>query len=178
MTGTYIDSFDKPLLHALATIRFFTIQSNLLIGVIFLLYSISDKPFIKNIIGGPIVYISITFLGFFIMIEKFWDPVGVSLVGSIFNHYIVPFLSLTFIFLFKKNFEFKSRDIKLWIIYPLLYLIFLLIYGSISSDYIYTFLDLNTISTIQFIITVLLIIMIFIILSLSLIFISRKKASS
>ena len=40
MIGTAIDSISNPLLSALGTLRYFTIQSNIIVGIAFLLYAL------------------------------------------------------------------------------------------------------------------------------------------
>ncbi|XFA98742.1 Pr6Pr family membrane protein [Candidatus Izemoplasma sp. B36] len=178
MIGTAIDSISNPLLSALGTIRYFTIQSNIIVGIAFLLYALLSNSKTKSLIGASVVYITITFLGFSIMLERLWDPEGIPLIGSTFNHYIIPVLSILYILIFRNDFYFKNDEIKKWIIYPLSYLVFLIVFGLSTNDFIYPFLDLKDIGVILFIVSILVIILIFTLISYLLISITRKEKAS
>lgn len=176
--GTILDNPDSPFLSAAGTIKYFTIQSNLLIAIFFwLLFFLQDnhKWLNSTILGGISIYITITFLGYAIFLEGIYDPEGIALVGTIINHYITPLLVIAFVILFRKEYYYRKEMIKKWLIYPLLYLVFFIMYGLITSDYFYPFLDFNSLGILWFFISVTGIIIIFLVLSCSLIFMSKSK---
>lgn len=175
MVGTAIDSIQYPLLSALSTLRYFTIQSNLIIFVSFLLHAFLWNSTTKKLVGGSVLYITITFLGFAIMLESTWDPVGISLIGSILNHYLVPIVSILYLIFFREEFKFKFEDIKQWILYPIFYLIFLLFFGLSTGDYLYPFMDIGELGVVTFIITVIVFVIILVAMSYILIKLTNKK---
>lgn len=178
MIGSAIDNPTMPLLSSLQTLRYFTIQSNLIVVVYFwLLFSLKldkNKKF-NDMLGGVTVYITITFIVFAIMLARTWNPVGISQVGNILNHYIVPLLTIGFLIQFRKEYHFSFSNIKFWIIYPLIYGIFVLIHGAITLDYLYPFFEIDTNGIWYFLISVFTIIILFFFLSCSFIYLTKKK---
>ncbi|MCK5731933.1 MAG: Pr6Pr family membrane protein, partial [Tenericutes bacterium] len=138
-----LDNSTFPMTSAISIFRYFTIQTNVIVGLYFLIYLFakkSKKLQLQKHFGGVVIYITMTFLGYVIFLEKLWNPVGLALVGNILNHYIVPLSTIAFLVIFRKDFSFKFIDTKKWIVYPIVYLIFLVINGMITSDYLYPFL--------------------------------------
>ena len=178
MIGSAIDNPGSPLISALQTFRYFTIQSNLIVIVYFwLIFSLKldkNKKF-NDFLGGVTVYITITFLVFAIMLAGTWNPNGVSQLGNILNHYITPLLTIGFLVWYRQEYNFEFSNIKKWIIYPLLYVVFVLIHGSITSDYIYPFFEVDTLGIWYFLISVFSIVTLFLILSSSLVFLTKKN---
>ena len=176
--GTMIDNPDSPILSGLGILKYFTIQSNLFIATYFWLNYIKKgdhKLLSSTILGAISVYITITFLGYAIFLEAIYDPTGIALVGTILNHYVTPLLVIAFVIIFRKGYKYQFSDLKKWIIYLLVYLVFFLIYGAITSDYYYVFLDLNELGLVWFLISVTGLISLFLLLSCSLIYISKSK---
>ncbi len=176
--STAIDNPDTPLISSLLTLRYFTIQSNLIVLTYFwmLFYLKLDKNVKFNkFLGGVTVYITITFLVFAIALQKTWHPEGIGLVGNILNHYVVPIGTLAFLGWFKKDYLFTFSDIKTWLIYPIVYLVFLVIQGLISGDYIYPFFQIDEVGVLPFIYGILGVILLFLGLSAASIFITSKN---
>jgi hypothetical protein len=123
----------------------FTIQSNFLIWLWCLLaLQWMGTPRYDRLTGNLkaalTVYIAVTFLVFFILIEPRYDPEGIRWWSSLFNHYLLPWA-------FISDFVIAERTRLGWtwpiksLIYPLLYLVVVLVYGQMSGDYLYYFLN-------------------------------------
>ena len=125
--------------------------------------------------GAVSIYITITFLGYAIFLEGIYDPEGIALVGTLINHYVTPLLVIGYVILFRKEYRFEKGQIKYWLVYLFVYLIFFLIYGGITNDYFYPFLDLNALGFLWFLISVTGLISVFFLLSCSLIFMSKSN---
>lgn len=178
MIGSALDNPLTPFGSALGTLRYFTIQSNIIVIVyfwlLFLLKFDKHKKF-NDSFGGVTVYISITFIVFAIMLARTWNPSGISQVGNILNHYVVPLLTLGYLIWFRKSYNFRLSNIKSWIIYPILYVIFVLIHGAFTQDYLYPFFEIDTIKIGYFLLAFLGIVTLFFILSISYIFLTKNK---
>ncbi len=178
MIGSALDNPSTPLISALSTLRYFTIQSNLIVIIYFwLLFSLKldkHKKF-NDLLGGVTVYISITFMVFAIMLARTWSPDGISQLGNILNHYVVPLLTIGFLIWFRKLYNFQFRNIKYWIIYPILYVTFVLIHGAFTQDYLYPFFEIDVIGIDYFLLAFLSIVTLFFVLSTAYILLTNNR---
>lgn len=142
----FIEYPDAPLM-SLQIFKYFTIQSNLIAIVYFWLYfSLRlhyKSPTFQKLSGMVMVCITITFLVYLVFLEPVYDPVGLNLLGSILLHYINPLLVVGFVLYYRRDYELTISDIKLWFVYPITYLVFLLLHGIISTDYLYPFFQVS-----------------------------------
>jgi hypothetical protein len=149
----FIEFPDAPL-RSVSIFKYFTIQSNLIAIIYFWLY-FSLQLHYKNrifqrLIGMVVVCITITFLVFLFFLEPTYDPVGLDLLGSILLHYINPVLVVGFVLYYRKDYDVQYDDIILWLSYPLLYILFLVILGVITNDYLYPFFQVSEVGVIGF----------------------------
>lgn len=152
----------------LGLIKYFTIQSNLIVFVYFVLGlfdTICEKELYKKFLPGVVIYIAITFVVFAIMLQGTFEITGIRIVGNLLVHYITPILSIIYLFVFNKNI-YQVKDMLLWVIYPVVYIIFVVIYGLITKDFLYPFFDIYTNGLLSFIITFIVLLLFFLILSL------------
>lgn len=174
----YFVNPDKPLA-SLRIFKYFTIQSNLVAVIYFwILYSLrvdlkSEKW--KNLIGGVMIYTTITFLVFAIVLEPLWEESGLELLGSICLHYINPLLIIGYVGYYRKEFSFKLKDSLTWIIYPSFYLVFLTILGLITGDFLYPFFQISVIGVLGYIGVIIGLVGLFFLLSFLLVKILSKK---
>ncbi len=134
------------------TIRFFsffTILTNLLVAVYFTLAVIKQKKGGLSVLNKPgiltavTVYITIVGLVYQIVLRHIWEPTGIQMIVDELLHSIIPALVVFFWFLYEDKSMIKYRQIPQWLIYPLLYLIYILIRGSFSDFYPYPFVDVG-----------------------------------
>jgi hypothetical protein len=169
---------DTPLM-SLQLFKYFTVQSNLFAVIYFwLLYSLkidekSEKA--KNLLGGVMIYTTITFLIFAIVLERLYTEQGFTLVGSILLHYINPILIIGYTVYYKKEYSYQLKDTITWIIYPLLYLVFMIIWGSITGDYLYPFFQVAEVGISGLILSILGLLVLFLLMSFSVVKILSKK---
>lgn len=177
----FLSGVSQPFIEGVKTFRYFTIQSNLIVALYFgLSYTNkwnNSKKF-DSLMGGVAIYITITFIVFMTMIDPYLTQVGLSLIGSIFLHYIVPALVIVFLIHYRYEYHFSSRDPFIWLIYPLSYLIFMLIYGKITNDYIYPFFQVDEIGVFRLIIMITIMILFFTFLSFLLVKILSKRENA
>jgi len=176
--ATGLDNPLTPWASALSTLKYFTIQSNIIVILYFALFSfgkLRDNTMFIKLIGAVVVYITITFLVFAVMLQGTWNPVGLALLGSVLNHYVVPLMVISFFITYRKKYQFVKKDILQWLVYPLVYLLFLIIHGIISNDYIYPFFEIDDYGLLYFLVAFIGIMTLFFILSFGAILLTKKK---
>ena len=169
---------DSPL-HSLHIFKYFTVQSNLVAVIYFMLLfgmniDLKNEKW-KNLVGGVMIYTTITFLVFAIVLEGLWVEQGLSLLGSIFLHYINPLLIIGYVVYYRKEFDYKIRDSFAWIIYPILYLTFLVFWGMVTGDFLYPFFQVSEIGVFGLIISIIGLVGLFFVLSFLVVKILSKK---
>lgn len=128
---------------------FFTILTNILVAICFTTLWLKPKNkwelfFLNNKTQTAItLYIVIVGLVYNLILRFLWAPAGLQKIADEILHSVIPLLVLLFWFLFtyKKNLVF--RDILPWLLYPFLYLVYILIRGHFYNFYPYPFIDVN-----------------------------------
>lgn len=133
------------------TLSTFTIQTNVFVAVWTTVVLVApesrfgqwlQKPVVR---GAVLVYITVTFTVFAALLDSLWDPEGLTEVLSIVTHYIVPIAFIIDWLITEKHGTYEWRMVLWWYLYPLAYLGYLVMRGSVTGDYIYPFLDLDEI---------------------------------
>ncbi len=126
---------------------FYTILTNLLVALCFtfLLFSPASKwgKFFArtNVSTALAVYIAVVGLTYNIVLRPLWNPQGLQKVVDELLHSVIPVLYIVYWFLFARKNQLQWRDILPWLIFPLLYLVVILVLGSFSGYYPYPFVD-------------------------------------
>ena len=138
--------FTKPE----ATARFFsyfTILSNIMVAVsttAFFLFPRSKmsnffkKPFI---ISAITVYIFMVGVGYNLLLRGTWNPQGWHRVSDEIMHVVDPILFVLYWYFFVPKKSLQSKYVVLWVAWPAVYSVFMLIRGAIDGFYPYSFLD-------------------------------------
>lgn len=132
------------------TIRFFsffTILTNTLVTGYF--FYISGKalrrktpgPYHFGTLTAITVYITIVGLVYQMLLRHTWQPTGLQKVVDEMLHSLNPALVIIYWLLNRKAGPLKYNRIGPWLIYPLVYLAYVLIRGHFSGFYPYPFLD-------------------------------------
>ena len=138
------------------TIRFFsyfTILTNSLVALCFTvlcsgkvsrLYSFVSRA---EVLTAVSIYILVVGLVYQIVLRANWDPTGLQRVVDELLHSVIPVYFLAYWFLFVPRGALGWKVIPFWLVYPLTYLVYILIRGAYSGFYPYPFVDLNEISS-------------------------------
>ena len=128
------------------TIRFFsffTILTNLIVAVYFTIQAIKHPSQTDN--SGKLtaitIYIIIVGLIYQIVLRSTWNPTGMQKIVDEILHTIIPVLVLVYWFLYEIKNSLSYRQIPKWAIYPLIYLLYILIRGNFSGFYPYPFVN-------------------------------------
>lgn len=166
---------------------YFTILSNTLVALYFTLLSwrnINTKKQSKinlKALTAITVYIAIVGIVYQIALRHIWDPQGLQKIVDELLHSVIPLLVLLYWILQQGHKELKYKDSFLWLLFPLLFLIYTVIRGHYTSFYPYPFLDVNVIGFNKVILNSLILTIVFLVFSIALIWINRimhKKKTS
>ena len=134
------------------TIRFFsfyTILTNILIALYstFLLLKPDSgwgKYFSRPSVATAItIYILVVGITYNLILRQIWNPQGWDKVADELLHLAIPILFLVYWLIFVPKGTLKSGNVFPWLIYPLVYFIWTMIFGTLSGFYPYFFIDVN-----------------------------------
>jgi hypothetical protein len=126
---------------------FYTILTNLLVAFCFtfLLFSPGSKRgkfFARTRIATALaVYIAVVGLTYNIVLRPLWNPQGLQMIIDELLHSVIPVIYILYWFLFAHKNQLHWKDALPWLIFPLVYLIVILVLGSFSGYYPYPFVD-------------------------------------
>jgi hypothetical protein len=163
---------------------FYTILTNILIAccTTFLLLKprVHQDHFFsrKATLAAFTLYITIVGLVYNLILRQIWEPRGLQLIVDELLHTIIPIAFLFFWLLFVSKNELKWKNILSWLIYPLIYIILILIRGKLSGFYPYPFIDVSKLGFSKVILNCSILMIVFLILSLLLIGIGKLMKKS
>ena len=126
-------------------------------------------PWFDRLLGGIVIYLTITFAIYAILLEATYQVQGLDLIGNITLHYINPILVVGYLLIYRKDFTFTYKDIGLWIIFPVAYLIFMVVHGLITGDYLYPFFQVSEVGVVGLISMIGILLGIFFLLSIAIV---------
>ncbi|MBL7698782.1 MAG: Pr6Pr family membrane protein [Chitinophagaceae bacterium] len=124
---------------------YYTILTNILLAWVCTRLFIKNEDSAKNqkVLTAILVYILTVGLTYNAILRALWQPQGLQLIVDNLLHTVIPLLYLVFwIFCVRKN-DLKWKDVLPWLIYPFVYLIYILVRGAVSGVYPYPFIDVN-----------------------------------
>ena len=126
---------------------FFTILTNLIVAIYFtwLLFrknnEVTSLPKRNNNLTAVTVYILVVGLVYQVVLRSLWHPEGLQKLVDELLHTIIPAAVLIFWLVYQNFDRLKWKSILSWLIYPLVYLVYVLIRGKSSGYYPYPFVD-------------------------------------
>lgn len=126
---------------------FFTIQSNILVALCFTFLWLKPKSKWGSFFPNPknataiTLYITIVGIVYNAILRFLWAPTGLQKVADELLHLVIPILVFVFwiVFVPKKALGFKG--IFPWLIFPSVYLVYILIRDAFFGFYPYPFID-------------------------------------
>lgn len=125
---------------------YFTIQSNVLAAYTSLTLAANpdrDGPVWRVARAGALVGMTVTFIVYVTVLAPIVDLHGAAWWTDIGFHYVAPIMTVVGWLVFGPWPRLDRRSLGLMIIWPVSYLVYVLIYGAISSWYPYPFLDVD-----------------------------------
>ena len=128
---------------------FFTILTNILTASVFTAVAFQPKEGWGKWLWGPsvqaaaAVYIVIVGMVYQLLLRQLWNPQGAQWVADVLLHSIVPVGYAVYWLLFAPRAGLSWKDAITWLIYPGVYLVYILARGAVSGLYPYPFVDVN-----------------------------------
>jgi hypothetical protein len=128
---------------------FFTILTNLMVCCQLWVLCLPVPARIKHFFNASrvqtalTIYILLVGLVYNTLLRSLWNPTGLQRVVDELLHTVMPLFMLIFWILFAKKGGLGFRDLLYWSIYPLLYLVYILVKGHFSGYYPYPFLNVE-----------------------------------
>jgi len=126
---------------------FFTILTNLLVVVCCTILLLKQGTKAWRFFSAPstltalAVYITVVGMVYNIVLRFLWDPQGLQFVVDELLHSVIPVLFIIFWLISIKGVAISWKNIFPWMIYPLAYFIYILIFGAFSGFYPYPFIN-------------------------------------
>jgi hypothetical protein len=126
---------------------YFTILTNLFVAVCVTAILLSprsrmgqyfSKPAIQS---GIALYILVVGLTYSVALRHIWNPVGLQYIADRVLHDAIPVLFIVYWAFFVPKDSLKWGDPLWWLVYPLVYIVYVMIRGEFVNEYPYYFLD-------------------------------------
>lgn len=140
-----IENSTAPI--AESTIRFFsyfTILTNIIVACYFTSVLFSKKdPSQPNILTAITLYITVVGLIYQLLLRQVWDPKGLQKVVDELLHTIIPITVIIYWYFYSNKSMLQYPKMFGWFLYPIAYLVYVLIRGYYSGFYPYPFIDVS-----------------------------------
>ena len=137
---------DTAVLRGLNVFAYFTVWSNVLVGVTSLLLALDvkrDSTLFRTPRLVAVVAIIITFLVYHVALAHLLDLDSSALAADTILHTVVPALAVVGWLMFGTRVMTSTRVVQLTALYPATYMVFALIRGAITGWYPYPFADVG-----------------------------------
>jgi len=131
----------KNLAGAFNLFSYFTIQSNLIVGIVLLASTLTPSLRSDSLLRAATFWILITGIVFNVLLSKVYHPTGLAAVISVVHHTATPLAMLANWIFFEEKGRTRMRDIGLWLAYPVVYLTGSMVRGLIDGFYPYWFIN-------------------------------------
>ncbi|WP_198673848.1 Pr6Pr family membrane protein [Chitinophaga alhagiae] len=122
---------------------FFTVQSNILTAAGCTALLLKPGGFFSraSVQAALLLYILIVALVYNVILRFLWAPQGMQWLVDELLHAAVPLLYLAYWLIFAPKRELAWKQAPSWLLYPLAYMVFVIIRGAFSGFYPYPFID-------------------------------------
>jgi hypothetical protein len=124
---------------------FFTILTNLLVALIFIVVTFGWGRWLRSpsVQASAAAYITIVGTIYQLLLRHLWNPQGAQWVADVLLHSILPVGYVLYWLLFAPRAGLRWKDAIAWLLYPAVYLVYILARGAVSGIYPYPFVDVN-----------------------------------
>jgi hypothetical protein len=125
---------------------FFTITTNIMVAIYFTMQLFGNTNGVLNKPGtltAITVYITVVGLIYQFALRHVWHPKGLQMVVDELLHSIIPILVIIYWYLYEEKREIKYIRALKWLIYPAIYLVFIMDRGYFTGFYPYPFVNVN-----------------------------------
>ncbi|UQB67911.1 Pr6Pr family membrane protein [Epilithonimonas zeae] len=154
---------------------YFTILTNMILAISFSIQTFKKETI--RILTPITVYITIVGLVYQILLRHTWSPTGLQMIVDELLHSVIPGLAILYWYLYEDN-KLNYHQIPKWLIFPLVYLFYILIRGYYSGFYPYPFVDVSKFGLNQVLVNSGLLIVLFILFCALFIWIKKLKSKA
>lgn len=130
-------------------LSFFTILTNLLVALVFTAVALHGGAGRWQFFARPSVqacaaaYITIVGIVYRLLLRHLWNPHGAQWVADVLLHDLIPIGYVAYWLLFAPRTGLRWKDAAAWLVYPAVYLVYILTRGAVTGLYPYPFVDVN-----------------------------------
>jgi hypothetical protein len=138
MVGTVITYFS-----------FFTILTNILVALVLTAAASGLGGGWAQRVASPsseaatAVYITVVGLAYQLLLRKLWNPQGAQWLADVLLHSVMPLGYVVYWLFLAPRTRLRWKDVWGWLVYPAVYLVYILARGAVSGVYPYPFVDVN-----------------------------------
>ena len=128
---------------------YFTIDTNILVALCFTFIFLQTNSRLgrffrkASTITAITIYITIVGIVYNVVLRSTWDPQGMQKVVDELLHSVIPALFIIFWLIFVPIEQLKWKNAFPWLIYPIIYMSYAIIFGAVTEFYPYPFVDVN-----------------------------------
>ena len=124
-------------------LRFFTVVTNLLVAIVMTRVAMGRRvsAFVLAGLTLAIVFVGLVYAT---LLHGLVELSGLALTADVLLHYVVPVAMAVYWPAFAPKIGLQFRDPLLWCVYPLAYLFYVVVRGSVDGRYPYPFIDVAT----------------------------------
>lgn len=159
---------------------FFTILTNILTTVCFTVLLCTPMSTWGKFFSRPstltalAVYITIVGVVYNGILRFLWSPQGAQQLVDELLHLVNPLWFLLFWIFFVPKSRLKWKNVFFWLLYPLIYIIFILVRGSVSGFYPYPFINVSNLGYPAVLVNCVILFFAFLLLSLLFVWIGKR----
>ena len=156
-------------------LRFFTVITNLLVAVTMTRVA-TGRRISPSLLAG--LTLAIIFVGiiYATLLHGLVALSGLALVADVLLHYVVPIAMAVYWLAFAPKIGLAWRDAALWCVYPLAYLFYVVLRGSVDGRYPYPFIDVTTLGYGRIVLNSLMLLVAYLLAGLTLVALGRAMA--
>lgn len=128
---------------------YFTVDTNILVALSFTFIALNSnsrlgKFFTKaSTVTAITAYIIIVGITYNIFLRSTWNPQGLQKLADELLHSVIPIVYVIFWVAFVPAEKLKWKYSLLWLIYPIVYMVYAFVFGVVTKFYPYPFVDVN-----------------------------------
>lgn len=145
-----IENRTVPVMEALIRyFSYFTIQTNILVATCFTVLLLKPssnwwKFFSDNLVRSAIcTYITFVGVTYNILLRQLWQPTGLQKLVDELLHSVIPVIFILYWLIYTPKTRLQWKNALHWLIYPVVYIIVMLVRGAFSGYYPYPFIDVT-----------------------------------
>ncbi len=91
--------------------------------------------------AAAVVYIAIVGVSYSLLLRHLWNPQGAQKLADVLLHDLMPVIYVLYWIIFAPKKGLRWKDATVWLLYPAIYLVYILLRGALFGLYPYPFID-------------------------------------